>query len=474
TEDGAETDLDIGHYERFIDENLNKNSDITAGKIYWSVLNKERRGEFLGATVQVIPHVTNSIKEKIYRAGKVSGSDIVITEIGGTVGDIESLPFIEAIRQVSQETGKDNVLYIHVTLVPYLRKSGEMKTKPTQHSVKELLSIGIQPDIIVCRSEKEMSRDMKEKLSLFCNVQPDCVIQNIDLGSLYEVPLYLEKEKFAQITCRELKIPCPTPDLKDWEDIIQRQKNIDGELTIALVGKYVELFDAYLSITEALKHAGIHSNVDIKIKWVSSEGLTEDNPETYLKGADGILVPGGFGERGVEGKISAIKYARENKIPFLGISLGMQCAVIEFARNIANIKGAYSSEFGTDIENAVIDLMPDQKDLIDLIGTMRLGAYPCTLSEGTLANNIYGQNIVYERHRHRYEVNNEYRDKLVSAGLILSGLSPDNVFVEIIELPKDVHPFFIGVQFQPEFKSRPNRPHPLFKAYIDEILNLRG
>ncbi len=474
TEDGAETDLDIGHYERFIDENLTTNSNITSGKIYWSVLNKERRGEYLGATVQVIPHITNSIKDKIYRAGKVSNSDIVITEIGGTVGDIESLPFIEAIRQVSQEMGKENVLYIHVTLVPYLEKSGEMKTKPTQHSVKELLSIGIQPDIIVCRSQKEMSKDMKEKLSLFCNVENDCVVQNIDLDSLYEVPIYLEKEKFAQIVCRKLKIACPVPDLKEWENIIQSQKNINGEATVAIVGKYVELMDAYLSIIEALKHSGIHTNLDIKLKCINSEDLEIENPETLLSDVDGILVPGGFGERGVEGKITAIKYARENKIPFLGICLGMQCAVIEFARNVAKIKNAYSAEFDSATENPVIDLLPEQKDLVDMGGTLRLGAYPCKIVDNTICSSIYHENLIYERHRHRFEFNNEYREQLVNAGLILSGLSPDNVLVEILELPKNVHPFFVGVQFHPEFKSRPNRPHPVFTAFVQEMFKLKN
>lgn len=471
TDDGAETDLDLGHYERFIDENLTINSNVTTGKIYWSVLNKERKGEFLGATVQVIPHITNAIQERIYRTGKSSQSDIVITEIGGTVGDIESTPFLEAIRQVAQVIGKENVLYIHVTLVPYLNKSGEIKTKPTQHSVKELLSIGIQPDIIVCRTEKELTAETKEKLALFCNVNKDCIIQNLDAKSLYEVPLMLEKENLAEVVCRKLGIEHIEPDLSEWNSIVERQKNITKSVKIALVGKYVELHDAYLSIVEALNHAGIYNQTEVDIDWINSENVTQQNVSSILNDSDAVLIPGGFGERGIEGKIIAVQYARENKLPFLGICLGMHCAVIEYARNVLGFKDAHSSEINPNTKHPVIDIMPEQRDVEDMGGTMRLGAYPCKVSKDSFAYEAYGEDIIYERHRHRYEFNNEYRKQLVENGLKIVGLSPDEKLVEMIEIKE--HPWFVAVQFHPEFKSRPNRPHPLFREYIKAALENR-
>lgn len=464
TDDGAETDLDLGHYERFIDENLSKNSNITTGKVYWSVISKERKGDFLGGTVQVIPHITNEIKERIYRVGRAGHTDVVITEIGGTVGDIESLPFLEAIRQVATDIGRENVMYIHVTLVPYLSKSGELKTKPTQHSVKELRSIGIQPDVIVCRTEKYLSKDLKDKIGLFCNIPGDWVIQNVDAEILYEVPLMLEKEGLAQIVCKRLNLVCRDPDLAEWQNMVQKQKNLTETVTIALVGKYVELHDAYLSVVEALKHGGIANNADVRIKWINSEHLDNENLKNQLLKADGILVPGGFGDRGIDGKILAANYARENKIPYFGICLGMQMAVVEFARNAAGLKNAHSSEFDSNSEYPVIDLMPEQRDIDEKGGTMRLGLYPCKIKEGTLTYQVYKDELIYERHRHRYEFSNEFRDLLVSKGLIISGLSPSERLVEIVELPD--HPWFIGVQFHPEFKSRPNRPHPLFREFI--------
>lgn len=473
TEDGAETDLDIGHYERFIDENLTINNNITSGKIYWSVLNKERAGDYLGNTVQVIPHITNEIKDRVYLTGKESQADIVITEVGGTVGDIESLPFLEAVRQVKHELGKENTVHIHVTLIPYLSKSGEIKTKPTQRSVKELLSIGIQPDIVMCRTEKEISDEVRDKLSLFCSVDRDCVMQNLDAESLYEVPLQLEKEKLAEIVCKKLKIESPAPQLDEWIDMVQREKAITEKVTIALVGKYVELHDSYMSLVEALKHSGIYNNVNINIKWISSESfdsLTEASKQE-LKDVQGILVPGGFGERGIEGKVNVTTYARENKIPFFGICLGMQCAVMEYARNILNLSGANSYEINPDTKYPIIDIMPEQKDVDGLGGTMRLGAYPCKLKEGTISYESYGSDLIYERHRHRYEVNNGYKDQLIEKGLILAGLSPNEKLVEIIELPKTDHPWFVGVQFHPELKSRPNKPHPLFKGFIEAAKN---
>ncbi len=466
TEDGAETDLDIGHYERFIDENLTINSNTTTGKIYWSVLNKERKGDYLGETVQVIPHITNAIKERIYRTAKSTQSDIVITEIGGTVGDIESLPFLEAIRQSANEVGRENVLYIHVTLIPYLSKSAEMKTKPTQHSVKELLSLGIQPDIIVCRTERAMSAEMREKLSLFCNVEPQSIIQNMDSESLYEVPLLLEQENFAQIVCSKLKLKSPQPDLSDWLELVEHQRAITKSITIAIVGKYVELHDAYLSIVESLNHAGILNGIEVKLNWILSDDLESGEIEEKLAGNSGIIIPGGFGERGAIGKINAITYARVNKVPILGICLGMQCMVIEFARNVLKMTKANSTEFEPDCEYPVIHIMPEQLDVEELGGTMRLGAYPCKVSPNTHLYNAYSSELIYERHRHRYELNNQFRNQLISAGLIISGISPNEKLVEAVELDKNLHPWFVGVQFHPEFKSRPNRPHGLFVDFV--------
>jgi CTP synthase len=472
TEDGAETDLDIGHYERFIDENLNKNSNVTTGKIYWSILSKERKGNFLGGTVQVIPHVTNEIKDRIFRVGKSDHTDVVITEIGGTVGDMESLPFLEAIRQVATDLGKENVMYIHVTLVPYLRKSGELKTKPTQHSVKELSSNGIQPDVIVCRTEKQLSKEMKDKISLFCNVPENWVIQNVDAEILYEVPLMLEKEGLGDIVCERLNLKCGRPDLTEWAEMVERHRHLSEKVCIALVGKYVELHDAYLSVVEALKHGGIANNAEVEIKWVNSEHVNEENVSEHLSDADGILVPGGFGDRGIDGKIVAAGYARKNKIPYFGICLGMQMAVVEFARNICNLKGAHSSEFDPNSPHPVIDLMPEQKDIEAMGGTMRLGTYPCKIRPGTKVYEIYQDELIYERHRHRYEFSNEYREILTLNGLVLAGLSPSERLVEIVELAD--HPWFIGVQFHPEFKSRPNRPHPLFRDFIRESLEYQN
>lgn len=468
TEDGAETDLDLGHYERFIDVNLTYNSSITTGKIYESVITKERRGDYLGGTVQVIPHITNEIKNRIQRVAKEGNNDVVISEIGGTVGDIESLPFLEAIRQLKHDLGRDNVLYIHVTLMPYLGKVGELKTKPTQHSVKELRSIGIQPNIIVCRSEKSLTKGIKEKIALFCNVEADAVVQNLDAPTIYEIPLLLEKERLDDQVVDMLKLNCEELDLSEWEKIVHKVKNPKHSVKIALVGKYVELHDAYLSVAEALCHGGIANDAKVEIKWVHSARVDDDNVESYLKDADGILVPGGFGDRGIDGKISAIKYARENKIPMLGICLGMQLAVVEFARNIAGLKDAHSSELNPETPYPVIDLMPEQKEIEDLGGTMRLGVYPCKLIKGTKASKAYDEEVIYERHRHRYEVNNEYRDMLVEKGFVISGISPDERLVEMIEL-KD-HPWFVGCQFHPELKSRPNRPHPLFRDLVKAAL----
>jgi CTP synthase len=470
TDDGTETDLDLGHYERFIDECLTVNSNITTGKIYWSVLNKERKGEYLGATVQVIPHITNEIKSKVYAAGKDSNVDFVITEIGGTVGDIESEPFIEAIRQVSRDVGRENVVYIHVTLIPYLNMSGEMKTKPTQHSVKQLLSVGIQPDIVVCRTEHEISDESKAKIALFCNVNTECIIQNIDCSSLYEVPLLLEDEKLANVVCKRLGVDCPEPKLDDWLDVVNKERSIDDNVEIALVGKYVELHDAYLSIVESLHHAGIHCGASVNIRWVNSEDVEKDGAEALLKGVNGVIVPGGFGSRGVEGKIEAVKFARENKIPFLGICLGMHCTVIEYARNVLGWKDANTAEIDPNTTHPVIDIMPDQKDIDNLGGTMRLGAYPCKLADGTFSKDMYASDEISERHRHRYEFNNEYREEFKKNGLVIAGTSPDDRLVEIVEVDKAVHPYFVSVQFHPEFKSRPNRPHPLFKGLVDAAI----
>ena len=468
TDDGAETDLDLGNYERFIDENLNQYNSVTTGKIYWSVISKERKGEYLGGTVQVIPHITNEIKERVYRLGKSGHTDIVITEIGGTVGDIESLPFLEAIRQVAADVGRENCMYIHVTLVPYLSKSGEQKTKPTQHSVKQLLGLGIQPDVIVCRSELPLGKELKDKIGLFCNIPGKHVIQNLDASTLYEVPLMLEKEGFADIVCKRLNLTCKEPDLSEWNEIINNITKIDKKVKIALVGKYVGLHDSYFSIAEALCHGGIANGAKIEIKWVSSEQLNDKNCKDMLKNIDGILVPGGFGDRGIEGKITAAQYARENNIPYFGICFGMQMAVVEFARNVLGFTDAHSSELNPDTAHPVIDLMPEQKDVDKKGGTMRLGLYPCKLSVGTKAYEAYNDNLIYERHRHRYEFNNEYRDNFEKMGMKISGISPDERLVEVIEIP--THPWFVGVQFHPEFKSRPNRPHPLFISFIQAAL----
>jgi CTP synthase len=475
TDDGAETDLDLGHYERFIDINLSKSSNVTTGKIYQSVITKERRGDYLGGTVQVIPHITNEIKSRVFRVGNNDNADFVITEIGGTVGDIESLPFLEAIRQVKKDVGKNDVLYIHVTLVPYIGAAGELKTKPTQHSVKELRSIGITPDILVCRSEHPMSEDMIAKLAMFCDVDKEAVIQNLTAKSIYQVPQLLEEQHMDDIVLQKLDMPLKPKDMSGWHDMVERiLKHYDRKVTIAVAGKYVELQDAYISITESLKHAALHNEAELDIRWVNAEKI--EAPGTDLdkvfEGVDGILVPGGFGDRGIEGKISAVRYAREHKIPFFGICLGMQCAVIEFARNICGLKDANSSEFKADVP-AVIDLMPDQVDIEDKGGTMRLGLYPCKVYPDTLTDKAYGQPLVYERHRHRYEFNNEYRDVLTKNGLVLGGISPDNRLVEIVELPQSEHPWFLGCQFHPEFKSRPTKAHPLFRDFIAAALQYK-
>lgn len=464
TDDGAETDLDLGHYERFIDENLTKNSNITTGKVYWSVISKERKGEYLGGTVQVIPHITNEIKSKVYEAAEESDADVIITEIGGTVGDIESQPFLEAIRQVKFEAGKENVCYIHVTLVPYLHKAGELKTKPTQHSVKELRSIGIQPDIIVCRTEKPLSDDLKSKIGLFCNIDGNSVVQNLDAENLYEVPLLLQREGLDSLVCDKLNLEARNINNEYWIKIVEEFKKLKDEVNIALVGKYVELHDAYISVVEALNHGGLANNVKVNINWINAEDINYKNVKDILGKSDGILVPGGFGDRGIEGKIEAIRWARENKVPFLGICLGMQCAVIEFARNVLGYEGANSSEIASSTKYPVIDLLPDQKNIEEVGGTMRLGAYPCALVNDSNAIKVYGKDMIKERHRHRYEFNNDYREKIVQGGLNITGTSPDGRLVEIIEI-KD-HPWFVGCQFHPELKSRPNNPHPLFVGFI--------
>jgi CTP synthase len=464
TEDGAETDLDLGHYERFIDEDLNKYSNLTTGKVYWSVLNKERRGEYLGKTVQVIPHITNEIKNFVYNVGKESNADVVITEIGGTIGDIESQPFIEAARQISLEVGKENSLFIHVTLVPYLHGSEEHKTKPTQHSVKELQGMGVNPNIIVLRCDEPLEEDIFDKISLFCNVKKDCVIENITLPNLYEAPLMLEKANFSGIVCRELGIKANAPDLKEWTAMVERIKARPYTTHIGLVGKYVALHDAYLSVAEALRHAGYHHNTHIKIHWIDSETITDESAPKLLSGLDGIIVPGGFGSRGIEGMIAATKYARENDIPFFGICLGMQIAVIEYARNVAHLEGANSGEFDANAPHKVIDFMPGQNDEIDKGGTLRLGSYPCVIQKRTTMERCYAASLINERHRHRYELNNDYREILQKNGLTLSGLSPDGKLVETVELSE--RPFYVGVQYHPEFKSRPNKPHPLFLGFV--------
>ena len=468
TEDGAETDLDLGHYERFIDENLNKYSNLTTGKVYWNVLNKERRGEYLGSTVQVIPHITNEIKEFVYSVGKKTDADVVITEIGGTIGDIESQPFIEAVRQISLEVGRENSLFIHVCLVPFLSGSDEHKTKPTQHSVKELQGMGVNPNIVVLRCDKPLESSIFDKISLFCNVKRDCVIENITLPNLYEAPLMLEKSSFSEIVCRELGIDAPPPDLAEWTALVEKIKAERKEVQIGLVGKYVELHDAYLSVAEALRHAGYYHDAKVKISWLDSEKITDENASRLLSGLDGIIVPGGFGSRGIEGMISAAKYARENGVPYFGICLGMQIAVIEYARNVSKLSDANSGEFDELCSNKVIDFMPGQYDDIDKGGTLRLGAYPCVLQDKTVIKSLYNAENISERHRHRYEFNNAFRDILTESGLTLSGLSPDGRLVETVELSDRA--FYVGVQFHPEFKSRPNKPHPLFKGFIGAAL----
>ena len=469
TEDGAETDLDLGHYERFIDEDLNKYSNLTTGKVYSNVLSKERRGEYLGTTVQTIPHITDEIKRFIYNVGSRAEADVVITEIGGTIGDIESQPFIEAIRQVGHEVGRENALYIHVTLVPYLKASGEHKSKPTQHSVKELQGMGITPDIIVLRCDEPITdKSIFRKIANFCNVKLDCVIENLTLPVLYEAPLFLEKAQLSSVVCRELHLTAPEPDLSEWQAMVAAIKSRSKTVTIGLVGKYVQLHDAYLSVAEALRHAGFALDSMIDIRWIDSETITEATKDEVLSDLDGIIVPGGFGDRGIEGMILAAQYARENHIPYFGICLGMQIAVIEYARHVLGIADANSGEFAPKGEHKVIDFMPGQSDEIDKGGTLRLGSYPCVIAEGTTMERCYGQTLIYERHRHRYEFNNDYRDALCAAGLTLSGLSPDSKLVETVELTD--RSFYVGVQYHPEFKSRPNRPHPLFKGFITAAL----
>ena len=473
TDDGTETDLDLGHYERFIDINLGKNSNVTTGKIYWSVLQKERRGDYLGSTVQVIPHITNEIKKNVHRVGDDDNADIVITEIGGTVGDIESLPFLEAIRQIKKEVGRNDVLYIHVTLVPYIGAAGELKTKPTQHSVKELRSIGIQPDVIVCRSEKPLSEEMKEKLALFCDIDKEAVIQNRTLDSIYEVPLLLAEEGLDKIVLHKLALPDTPCNMADWEEMVYHIYNAEKEVEVALVGKYVTLHDAYLSVAEALSHAGIAHKAKVNIHWIDSEALESEDADlaAVFNGIDGIVVPGGFGGRGVEGKVRTIQYARENKVPFLGLCLGMQSSVMEFARNVCGMGGANSTEFDEAAPYPVIDLMAEQVYISEKVGTMRLGLYPCKLAEGTKAREVYGEDLIYERHRHRWEFNNKYRKELTAAGLVISGTSPDDRLVEIVEVAD--HPWFVGCQFHPEFKSRPTNAHPLFKGLIKAALEFK-
>lgn len=464
TEDGVETDLDLGHYERFIDESLTKNSNVTTGKVYWTVLTRERRGDFGGGTVQVIPHITDEIKSRFHHNHNSSETEIAIIEVGGTVGDIESQPFLEAIRQFQHEVGRENAMLIHVTLVPYLKVSEELKTKPTQASVKDLQGMGIQPDIIVCRSEQPLDDGIRSKIAQFCNVPKTHVIQNLDVEVLYELPLVMEEEHLAQVACECLKLPCPTPDLAEWAAMIDNWKHPKKEVTIALVGKYIQLHDAYISVVEALKHGGVYNRADVTIKWVDSELVTNENADELFSDVNGILVPGGFGSRGIEGKISSIQYAREHNIPFLGICLGMQMAIVEFARNVVGFADAHTSELDMDTTHPVIHLMPDQNDIEDIGGTLRLGSYPCVLDKSSKSFEVYGEELIHERHRHRYEVNNDYREDLTKAGMKLSGISPDGRIVEMVEIP--AHPWFVATQAHPEFKSRPNRPHPLFRDFI--------
>ena len=468
TEDGAETDLDLGHYERFIDVNLGQYSNVTAGRVYSSIIEKERRGDYLGGTVQVIPHVTNEIKSRVLLAGESSDADVVITEIGGTTGDIESLPFLEAIRQIRSDLGRENVCYIHCTLLPYIKAAGEMKTKPTQQSVKELRGLGIQPDIIVVRNELALTDELRAKISLFCDIPKQNVIESRDVSNLYQLPLNLKAQKIDDIVLKHFNLTAKEADMEEWTSLVERVDNLKDEVRIALVGKYVELHDAYISVVESLKHAGYKHNSKVKIDWIQSEDITEENVHEYLKEADGILVPGGFGDRGVEGKITAIKYARENKIPFFGICLGMQLAAVEFARNVCGLTGAHSSELDPNTPYPIINLLPDQENVVEMGGTLRLGSYPCTLTEGSQAHKEYGEINITERHRHRYEFNNFYRERLTNKGLVLSGVSPDGRLVEIVELPE--HPWFVAGQFHPEFKSRPEKAHPLFAGFIKASL----
>ncbi|MCI8978073.1 MAG: CTP synthase [Lachnospiraceae bacterium] len=467
TEDGTETDLDLGHYERFIDENLDKNSNVTTGKIYWSVLQKERRGDYGGGTVQVIPHITNEIKSRFYRNFTDEETRIAIIEVGGTVGDIESQPFLESLRQFQHEIGHENAILIHVTLIPYLKASQEMKTKPTQASVKELQGMGIRPDIIVCRSEYPLSQSIKDKIALFCNVPNNHVLQNLDVEYLYEAPLAMENEHLAQVACECLNLDCPEPDLTDWKAMVESLRTPTGEVTVALVGKYVQLHDAYISVVEALKHGGISNRVTVNIKWIDSELVTDETADGLFKDVGGILVPGGFGPRGIEGKICAIRYARTHKLPFLGLCLGMQLAIVEFARNVIGYNDANSIELDPSTSHPVIALMPDQNGVEDIGGTLRLGSYPCELDKTSLAYKLYGEEIIHERHRHRYEVNNDFRTVLTEHGMKLSGHSPDGRIIEMCELTG--HPFFLATQAHPELKSRPNRPHPLFKGFIEAV-----
>ena len=468
TEDGTETDLDLGHYERFIDENLDKNSNVTTGKVYWSVLQKERRGDYGGGTVQVIPHITNEIKSRFYRNFTDDETRIAIIEVGGTVGDIESQPFLESIRQFQHEVGHDNAILIHVTLIPYLSASQELKTKPTQASVKDLQGMGIQPDIIVCRSEHPLDQSIKDKIALFCNVPQSHVLQNLDVEYLYEAPLAMEKEHLAQVACECLHLDCPEPDLADWKKMVEDLRHPTDEVQIALVGKYVSLHDAYISVVEALKHGGITNHATVHIKWIDSETVTPENVDELLGDCNGVLVPGGFGSRGIEGKILAIQYARTHGIPFLGLCLGMQLTIVEYARNVIGYTDAHSVELDPNTTHPVIALMPDQNGVEDIGGTLRLGAYPCVLDKDSRAYQLYGQENISERHRHRYEVNNDYRAVLTEHGLRLSGLSPDGRIVEMCELTE--HPFFVATQGHPELKSRPNRPHPLFKGFVEAAL----
>ena len=468
TEDGAETDLDLGHYERFIDENLNKYSNLTTGKVYWNVLNRERQGGYLGSTVQVIPHVTDEIKEFVYRVGRKTDADVVITEIGGTIGDIESQPFLEAVRQISLEVGRENSLFIHVTLVPFLRGSDEHKSKPTQHSVKELQGMGINPNIIVLRCDEPLEPSIFKKISMFCNVKPDCVIENITLPCLYEAPLMLEKADFSAVVCRELGLQTLPPDLSEWTEMVRRIKARTRDVQIGLVGKYVRLHDAYLSVAEALQHAGYALDTHVTIRWIDSERLTEESLREEMRDLDGLILPGGFGPRGIDGMLLAARYAREHELPYFGICLGMQIAVIEYARNVAGLSDAHSGEFDENSAHKVIDFMPGQSDEIDKGGTLRLGAFPCIIAPDTTMARCYAAAEISERHRHRYEFNNDYRETLTGCGLTLSGLSPDGRLVETVELSD--RPFYVGVQFHPEFKSRPNKPHPLFKGFIAAAL----